>query len=37
MTAFTTFGFMIVALMIIFVPEAKDHMELGIDANTVPT
>jgi hypothetical protein len=30
MTAFVTFGFMIVASIIVFIPEAKDHMELGI-------
>jgi hypothetical protein len=35
LVAFTTFGFVIVAIMVVFVPEAKDHFEAGVDSTMV--
>jgi hypothetical protein len=31
LVTFTTLGFVIVAIMVVFVTEAKDHFEAGVD------
>jgi hypothetical protein len=37
MTAFATIGFVIIAVMVVFIPEAKDNIELGLEISCEDT